>query len=545
MKTSHILKAIHDIQIAVRSRKSVHHIMSLILERGCTLANATRGSFCALDENQKEVYIVCNYGPDWTAEKMSFRTKVGEGITGLVASTGKMYICHDVQQDSHYIELFPHVKSEAVFPILVDEKLWGVLNLRSDQKNAFDEETIEAVEIFVELAAAAIGLKEEMIRQERLQQYLMRTEKLAALGNILAGVAHEINNPLTAILGHASLLKMHNSDTPVKISLEAIISESNRVAKLVKDLLGFARKSPVQIEPCNLRDVIEEMCSLVRYQFQVKGRLLITELETVPPILIDPNQFRQILLNLISNAEHALPEDQKGAFVRIQTVLENDLVFIHIVDNGIGVPEDIQDKILEPFFTTKPVGKGTGLGLSIAKTIVETYGGSLTFKSLYKQGTTFSISFPVAQADEIQKVTHNLLPATQEMSNLVVGRNPKVLVIDDEELLLTAVVQYLRNHGFVIEATSNVTEALEKLQKDTFDLILTDIRLPGKDGIEFYDEVCKLLPEYQKRFVFMSGDLIRDVTRELVEKTGCSCLHKPFSFHNLKETLFNQMEKAS
>lgn len=538
----------HGILVAIRTNTPTDSILFRILRLACEMTGAVHGSFVRIDQRTQELDIAATLGEDWTDHERQARNKVGDGIVGHVATTGETYLCSDTRTDPYYISLFNNVLSELAVPVKVGDAVWGVINLDGPEPNFFTLEAAASIEVFAELASSSIKLAREVEEQRKLQQTLSQHEKLAALGTILAGVAHELNNPLTAILGHASLLGMKDLDPASKRSLQAITSESQRAARLVKDLLGFSRKRTGQTETCNLNDITHETCALMRYQFKVRNARLNTILcETPLTVRIESSKYQQVLVNLVSNAEQALGESKVDGNVTVETLRKGELAIIRVQDNGSGIKPELLETIFEPFFTTKAEGKGTGLGLSMCREIIERAGGNISAQSTPGSGSIFTIVLPLVLHEALPPPQpalrslpeKNLLPLTPPSQSRV-----RVLLVDDENLLLNAIAQYLLSIGFEVVTAESCSFALKKVAATTFDVVLTDVRLPVKNGFEFYEEACLVRPELRKRFVFMSGDLVRTNTRQQIEKTGCGSLEKPFSFQILKEILVRQIAVA-
>jgi len=553
MNVKDILAAMHEILVAIRMNSPGEAIHQRILEYASQLSGAP-GSFCKIDVRTQELEIVATVGSDFTPEKRRFRLKVGEGITGHVAETGQTYICQDATTDPLYVKLLDNVQSELTVPVKFGNQVWGVINLDGPTPNFFTAETIQSMEVFAELASAGVKVAREMEEERKLQQHLMQNEKLAAMGRILAGVAHELNNPLTAILGHASLLGMRELDPASMRSIQAITSESQRAARLAKDLLGFSRKRQHQVENANLNDLVRDTCALLRYQFKLKATKLNCS-PTMSPLIvrIDPTQFQQVLVNLISNAEQAIPDGKQDAAVNVETLRRGESAIVRVTDNGVGIPSEHLDKIFEPFFTTKPEGQGTGLGLSISRGVIERAGGDISVQSAVGRGTTFTTILPLAFQNEVGETPASLEgeePVPMDATRVIpiMSKAPekiRVLLVDDENLLLNAITQYLKSVGLIVETAESYAAALSKIERMSFDVVLSDIRLPGKDGFELYNAACQIKPSLEKRFVFMSGDMVRKNTQEQLALTGCSAIEKPFSFQNLHDILKEQIRSGS
>jgi signal transduction histidine kinase/CheY-like chemotaxis protein len=529
--------AIRDVLVAIRQERPLQEVMSLILESTCTLAHASQGSFIQLDPKKRELHINCVHGEAWTEEKQGLVLKYGQGITGRVAETGAPVLCTDVSQEPEYIALFDHVGSELAVPVFVEDKIWGILNMDADRVNAFDASTLTAITVFAELAASAIGLRLEIDRQTRLQQELLQAEKLASLGRIVASIAHEINNPLTAILGHASLLEME-SELPAALrsSTQAIISETERAAALVKDLLGFARKDAGKKELADIHEIVAQACSLIKFQLKMRHIRLVKKSVSGPvPVEVNRQQIQQLLLILLHNAEQAIPDSEDG---QIQVVVRRlgTRVSISIKDNGVGIPEDIQERIFEPFFTTKPVGKGTGLGLSLGHTIIETHGGSIKVCSRPGDGAEFIIDLPLALnvdgAEEEMPVE-----ASDSTLSPLPDHAGRVLLVDDESQILDFLARFLNRHGYLTMIEGDGERALVRLKAESFDAVVSDMRMPGMDGWMFFEEAMKVDPAYAEKFIFISGDLVSEASRRRLRESQCRYFEKPFRLEALREAV--------
>lgn len=578
-----IAPAVRDVLTAIRHRKRVDEIVELILDRSCQLCNAVHGSFISVDEVSGRLVVTSTHGADWTMEKQACNLKVGEGITGKVALTGIPYLCRDVTKDHYYYPLFDYVRSELAVPVIVQDKIWGIINLDGLMEDAFDDNTLSTLTVFAELAAFAITLRMELNEQERLQRHLVQSEKLASLGEIIAGIAHEINNPLTSILSNASLLTLNRGGQRDAASIRAILDESRRCAELVRNLLSFSRQEAGSKEIIGVNEIISQVCSIKKYQLKVNNIKLVNELSPISyPIFVIPAQIQQILLNLINNAEHAIPPSRLDGQVHISVKREGEKIKIRVRDNGGGIPAEVQGFIFDPFFTTKPVGEGTGLGLSIARSIADAHGGNLSVESSSNHGTVFCLELPLAMSPESPRQTAVSDPPVTLFSGLesitppsklapppvapppvtpasavdstITGPLPplepavpvpsatatatgRVLLIDDEPLILEALSDYLGMHHLTVTTMQDSRAALELLRRESFDVIVSDIRMPSLDGLQLYDQARLIDKRYAHSFIFMSGDLVRETTKAFVEATGCSCLKKPFAMDALHKNI--------
>lgn len=559
-----IAPALRDVLTAIRHRKRVDEVVELILDRSCQIANALHGSFITVDHQTRRLIITSTHGPDWTLEKQACQLKLGQGITGRVALTGIAHLCGDVTRDPEYYPLFDYVRSELAVPVIVNDQVWGIINMDGLSVHAFNENTLATLSVFAELASFAITLRLEVNEQERLQRHLVQSEKLASLGEIIAGIAHEINNPLTSVLAHASLLTLKRGRETDEQSVQAILNESRRAADLVKSLLSFSRKEAGGKEIIGINELINRACSIKRYQLKVNNINLMADLDPVSfPVYVSAQQVQQVFLNLINNAEQAIPPSRKDGTIRVTTKRYGEKVRISVTDNGSGIPSEVQKFIFDPFFTTKPLGEGTGLGLSIAHSIIETHGGDITVESSTNRGSCFTVELPLALSPETPRQTAvsdpdptaplELPPAVAAASTPTAAagtatpaegatqpatrRTGRVLLVDDEPQILESLSDYLELMDVKATSAGEVTTALEILRKERFDVIVSDIRMPGIDGLRFYEMARAIDKRYSRNFVFMSGDLVRESTKSFVNSSGCVCLEKPFNLGTLYKTL--------
>ncbi|RME68526.1 MAG: hypothetical protein D6778_01775 [Nitrospirae bacterium] len=229
---------------------------------------------------------------------------------------------------------------------------------------------------------------------KKLQEQMARADKLASVGQLAAGVAHEINNPLGIIMGYTGMLLSEDGLPPeVKEDLQTIYQNAETCKKIIEDLLKFSRQSPAKHEPVDLNALIEEVSGLLSYQIEEKEIILKKDLNEIPTTMADPDKLRQVIMNIILNAIHAV---EVGGTIKVSTSHdENGFICIEISDNGHGIPEELHGRVFEPFFTTKPPGQGTGLGLAVSYGIVREHGGTITFESSRQRGTTFRVHLPV------------------------------------------------------------------------------------------------------------------------------------------------------
>jgi len=366
---------------------------------------------------------------------------------------------------------------------------------------------------------------------------LLQAEKMAALGQTISGVAHELNNPLATIISWAERLQQRAGlEEPIRRGLETIFSESERAARIVRNLLTFARKRQTTRAMVDVNQVVRETLALRAYEQRLTNISIIDALATgLPQVFADGHQVQQVLLNLVINAEQAmLAANGRGTIVvRTWHDANQESVVLEINDDGPGIPDDLQPKIFDPFFTTKEVGKGTGLGLTVAYAIVQEHGGRIRLESHPGLGASFYVELPVTGG--------KLPPAPRTRAKLpsatVAPAGESILVVEDEEQLARAVGDALQDEGYLVDHAADGELALERISGRAFDAVICDLKMPRLDGKAFYRALEAAAPGLAKRVIFVTGDVAGTDAEEFLKESGCRWLAKPFRLGDLLRAL--------
>ncbi len=392
--------------------------------------------------------------------------------------------------------------------------------------------------------------RDDQARDGRYQ--MLQAEKIAALGQTISGVAHELTNPLATILSWCERLAERNVDDKTKQGLEVILGEAERAARIVRNLLTFARKRQTTRAMVDLNQIVRETLALRAYEQKVSNIQVVEALATgLPDVFVDGHQIKQVLLNLIINAEQAcIGANGRGTIV-VRTMHDSDRgsAVLEVNDDGPGIPEDRQGKVFDPFFTTKEVGSGTGLGLTVAYAIAREHGGRIWLQSTPvkapsdarqspaearsakadKAGTSFFVELPVSG----QHLNPPAARAAQQPISLEAFKGLRVLVVEDEPALAQAVSEALVDAGFIVDRASDGEEGLTRLTEANYDLIVCDLKMPRIDGMQFYRAMAAATPALARRVIFVTGDVAGTDAERFLEETGCRWLSKPFRLGDL------------
>jgi two-component system NtrC family sensor kinase len=564
------LQTLTHLDRIISSSLDSSRVLSEIARAAATLMDAPVVSFWVVDEGTRRLEVQAfsdeAIGADFPTPKLSFEQ---DGV-GWVAAHRQPLNVSDVFADGRFIGLAwwqaHDLRSFFGVPILDEKSLVAVLSLNGRQPFRFGPDDQPLIESFAAQAAIAIrnaklfaeiqertahlaqlntelhneiGERRQAVEQlQRQQEALFQSEKLAAMGSLLASVAHELNNPLSVVTMQADLLSDEMTDQAGAERVRLISQSAERCVRIVQNFLALARQNPPQRAEVGLNVVVEEAMELLTYALRVDDIDIQLHLaDDLQPLWADPHQLHQVVVNLVTNAHQALRETVPPRQLTIITRSDPSCtrVYLEVADTGPGIPLELQGRIFEPFFTTKPPGVGTGLGLPFCKGIVEGHGGSIRLESQPGQGAKFAVELPV----ETTPARPPTLPVPDAPP---VAEGKAILVVDDEPGITSALAYLLSRDGHVVETASNGRLALEKLHEHAYDLILCDLRMPELDGPGLYRELEQRFPDLLQRMIFLTGDTLSSETRIFLERAGMPHLSKPFRAADVRRVVQQRLQ---
>jgi two-component system NtrC family sensor kinase len=382
-------------------------------------------------------------------------------------------------------------------------------------------------------------LYSDVTGERQIQAKMLQTEKMAALGQLVSGIAHELNNPLTSIMGYAQLLLGHGLHSSQLTEAKNVYNEAERARRIVKNLLYFARENRPERTRADVNEIVEKTIALRSYELKVENIVVECDLAPgLPHTMADPYQLQQVILNLVVNAEHALLEDrgQGHVWIRTRHVFHGaghrtgERIVLEVSDDGPGIPPAIASRIFDPFFTTKAAGLGTGLGLSIVYGIVQQHGGEVTFENQPGGGAKFIVELPVVPVPA--KESEPIVPPVSGLPGVSASR--RFLVVEDEPTVAQLIVDVLREEGHHVEAVLDSQEGLTRLSRGKYDLVICDLRMPRLDGPAFFDALVRAGSPMRDRIIFITGDTLAPRTLKFLESKNLPYLAKPFLVEELK-----------
>jgi PAS domain S-box-containing protein len=384
-----------------------------------------------------------------------------------------------------------------------------------------------------------VGVERDITAETQMREQLIHSERLAAVGQLVSGVAHELNNPLQAVVGFTELLIESERRQETLADLELVRSEANRAAKIVRNLLAFVRRSSTERATVSVNDVVRSAVALRQYEFGMANIELEQHYdEHLSPVVVNREEIQQVILNLLLNAEHAL-KSKKGGRLQIRTAKAGSDVIVDVQDDGPGIPAAIAGQIFEPFFSTKDVGQGTGLGLSIALGIAEAHGGKLALAPS-SAGACFRLTLPAAHGQTVVPIR-----STGDASAWAAAIGRRALVIDDEPPVRELLHRLLVKRGFAVDAAENGEAGLALIKQNRYDIVFCDVQMPKLGGMSVYDTLKRQLPQVLRSFVFITGDILNRQFQTFVDAAKIPLLSKPFGAAKVDAILLEVLSPRS
>jgi len=539
------LGALNDmVEMAARIPR-IEDLLSHVLERTMRAVSAGIGSIMLLDRERRTLRIAVGRGLQEPG-RGPVEVKVGEGIAGKVVEMGEAVVVEDIEKDPRFGQVSDPRYGGGSFicmPLRVGERIVGVVNLSKKEVapgttgvfsqtdlqflNALATYTAYAVDnarLFEEAQQAAQRLQEvvedQKLRLTLAQQQMIQAAKLSALGELVAGVAHELNNPLTVLVGASDILE-EQAPEGLKEYAQMIREATDAARHIVRGLLTFGRQMPLERRHVTLDDLIEKVLALTAADLRIESVKVDRDMAAdLPPVWADGHQLQQVLVNLVTNAKQAmaeLPEAERRLKLTTRA-LGPDRVRISVEDTGPGIPAEVLPKIFDPFVTTKG-SAGTGLGLSISYGIIREHGGQITADSRPGRGATFTIDLPVGSAAG---------SALSEAGQPVNLDGKRILIVEHDQAVQKILLEHLEPTGCTALTVARADEARQHL-RDGIDLVVADFHLDGVDWLELLRQVAARGTAVGHRFIFITAGPVGEEADKALRDAGAALLYKPFT----------------
>ncbi len=558
--------ALYELSRSIFSTLEPGDLYGKIVRAAVDVLRADDASLMLLDEN-RDLYVAHT---TWAQGEVlaGAHVPIGERVAGRVALEPEPVVINDdVAHDPRFAGVRPlrPIRAAIVCPLTMRGELLGVLNVnRVDIDTKYSERERQGAMILSSLAALALGNarlhKEVQVRLQQVrdtQEDVIQNEKMVALGNLLSGVAHELNNPLCAVLGYAQLMQLQSLDGKLRKGIEVILREADRAAKIINDLLRVSRREKPEKRPLGLSGVLLKTLERKAYDLRSARVEVETRLEPELPLVFgDFHQLQLVFNNLITNAQQAMFDHRGQGTLAIRGEHRNGKVVLTFADDGPGVAEENVRRVFDPFFTTKAVGKGVGLGLSVCFAIVRDHGGAIRVSSAPGGGgAVFTVEIPVAQPEALAEAGRAAATADQapggEAAGAVSARSsknapeeaaprpagPRVLIAEAEPHVQDVLVELLAGLGYRADTADTGESALAKIKSQEYEAVIADFEMPRLGGRALLDTLGSVRPKLARRVIFLASDAARPQLLEFASTTGNLLMGKPFRLDAMRDAL--------
>jgi len=527
------LHALQVMGLQIGSELDVERVRQSVV-RVATEALKVRGALLlTLDPERRSFVVMAHEGIDVPPPESLPRQRIDDALL----AAGVRVVADFASERSLWPELeFLEAEGMLLAPLAVGERSDSLLVLfHGAGRRAFDDGDARRAQVLLRFVHTALT-NAELVRELRdVQEHLAQAEKMSAMGMLVSGVAHELNNPLTTVLGYSSLLLDQEDDAAKRRMLDRVLGEADRAGKIVHNLLTFSRKRKPERRLTDMAELIEQVLGVRERELRLHNVQVVRRFaRDLPPVLIDPHQFQQVFLNLLQNAQDALGDGHRRGRIVVETRDRGGWVQVVVSDDGPGIPAHQIKKVFLPFFTTKGVGRGTGLGLSICYGIVHEHGGRIDVESREGEGASFLLEIPTAR----RQVDAGTVAAELALPPLPPARTGgRLLVVDDDAAIADMVREALELEGWTVVTAAEGGEALDLVADAEFDALLVDLRMPGMDGRTFYEHLRLARPDLEARVVFATGDTGGENVSRFLEESGKTVLGKPYEIRDLMEAI--------
>ena len=425
------------------------------------------------------------------------------------------------------------------------EAFWDQLELAKPEKKIVERYARPVLDPY-KRPVAWLEILRDISDRRQMESRLFHTERLAALGQMLSGVAHELNNALTSVFGYAQLVQKRTRGFDCEAEARHILEEGERARRIARNLLLFARGSKNERAPVNLNEIVERTLEIRVYELRLENISVEVDLqEQLPEAMADAAQMQQALLNLIVNAEQAIRQTRESGHIWIRTRrISADRIALEVADDGPGVPPEVILRIFDPFFTTKPAGVGTGLGLSILYGIVHQHGGEVSVEKRPGGGAVFRVELPCVPSSPADGERPYVIHASSGEDQVLRGKaqGSRILVVEDEPTVAQLIADVLSEEGHLVDTVLDSRHGLNLVHARRYDLVICDLRMPHLDGRAFYRQLTEEESPLQRRLIFVTGDTLAARTVDFLQTSGVPYLAKPFLVEELKEVVARSLE---